>query len=77
MVTGCQLPILGLGGYATPHPLDSLALAEKIITSGARGVDYGRNAIQRPDPKAYQRPSCDVIKLGMSPKKAVEKYHRL
>jgi DhnA family fructose-bisphosphate aldolase class Ia len=77
VVTVCQLPILGLGGYATPHPLDSLALAEEIITSGTRGVVYGRNAIQRPDPKAYQRPLCDVIKLGMSPKKAAEKYHRL
>jgi DhnA family fructose-bisphosphate aldolase class Ia len=74
VVNGCSLPILGLGGHATPDPLDSLVLAEKIIADGARGVVYGRNAIQRPDPKAYQRALCEVVKHGMSPQEAVRKY---
>jgi DhnA family fructose-bisphosphate aldolase class Ia len=71
---GCPLPILGLGGHATPQPLDSLNLARDIIAGGARGVVFGRNAIQRPDPKAYQRALCDVVKHNMEPVKTLEKY---
>jgi DhnA family fructose-bisphosphate aldolase class Ia len=74
VVNGCPIPILGLGGHLTPKPLDSLILARRIIDEGARGVVYGRNAIQRPDPKAYQRALCDVVKNGLSPEAAVEKY---
>lgn len=75
VVDGCPLPILGLGGHTTPDPLDSLLLAQKIIHDGARGVVYGRNAIQRPDPKAYQRALCDVVKYGTDPVEACRKYN--
>ncbi len=75
VVNGCPLPILGLGGHATPDPLDSLVLARQIIADGARGVVYGRNAIQRPDPKAYQRALCDVVKYGVAPEEAARKYN--
>jgi DhnA family fructose-bisphosphate aldolase class Ia len=74
VVNGCPLPILGLGGHATPHPLESLQLAEKIVNEGARGVVYGRNALQRPDPKVYQRALRDVVKYGLKPEEAVTKY---
>lgn len=72
VIRGCPIPILGLGGQATPEPLASLELAHSIILEGARGVVFGRNAIQRPDPKAYQRALCDVVKQGMLPAQAVE-----
>jgi DhnA family fructose-bisphosphate aldolase class Ia len=75
VVHGCAIPILGLGGHATPDPIDSLILAQTIIAEGARGVVFGRNAIQRPDPKAYQRALCDVVKLGMPPAQAAEIHH--
>lgn len=74
VVDGCPVPILGLGGHATPDPLDSLLLARQIIRDGARGVVFGRNAIQRPDPKAYQRALCEVVKQGTSPEEVARKY---
>jgi DhnA family fructose-bisphosphate aldolase class Ia len=76
VIRGCPVPILGLGGHATPDPLASLELAHNIIAEGARGVVFGRNAIQRPDPKAYQRALCDVVKHGIPPTQAVQS-HRL
>ncbi len=74
VVNGCPLPILGLGGHTTPNPLDSLLLAGRIIADGARGVVFGRNAIQRPDPKSYQRALCDVVKHGVPPAEAVQQH---
>lgn len=74
VVRACPVPILGLGGHATPEPLDSLSLAKRMIEEGARGVVYGRNAIQRPDPLAYQRALCDVVKHGASPEEVAVRY---
>lgn len=75
VVRACPVPILGLGGHATPAPLDSLNLARRMIEEGARGVVYGRNAIQRPDPLAYQRALCDVVKRGALPEEVVARYN--
>jgi DhnA family fructose-bisphosphate aldolase class Ia len=74
VVNGCPLPILGLGGRTTPKPLDSLQLARREIDEGAKGVVFGRNAIQRPDPMAYQRALCEVVKHGMQPEQAVKQF---
>jgi DhnA family fructose-bisphosphate aldolase class Ia len=74
VVNGCPLPILGLGGHATPDPLDSLILAQRIVQDGARGVVFGRNAIQRPDPQAYQRALCEVVKHDADPLAAVREF---
>jgi DhnA family fructose-bisphosphate aldolase class Ia len=75
VVEGCPLPILGLGGHATHDPVDSLILAQKEIQQGCKGVVFGRNAIQRPDPIFYQKALCEVVKYGLDPHKAVEKYN--
>jgi len=75
VIRGCPVPVLGLGGHATSNVVDSLLLAEKEIGEGARGVVFGRNAIQRPDPKAYQRALCEVVKHAMDPAEAVRKFH--
>ena len=74
VVNGCPLPILGLGGHTTPDPLESLILAQREISDGARGVVFGRNAIQRPNPRAYQKALCEVVKHGMDPQEAVRHY---
>jgi len=74
VVNGCPAPILGLGGHTTPEPVESLVLAQQIIVDGARGVVFGRNAIQRPDPEAYQRALCEVVKHGMDPQEAVAQF---
>jgi DhnA family fructose-bisphosphate aldolase class Ia len=74
VVRACPLPLLGLGGHTTPDPLDSLQLARQIIAEGAKGVVFGRNAIQRPDPRAYQRALCEVVKKGLNPEQAVRQH---
>lgn len=75
VVEGCPIPILGLGGHTTPNPVDSLQLAADEIADGAKGVVFGRNAIQRKDPIAYQSALLDVVKRGMDPAEAVKKYN--
>lgn len=75
VVNGCPLPILGLGGHTTPNPVDSLILAQKEIADGCKGVVFGRNAIQRPDPVAYQKALCEVVKFNVDPHEAMKKYN--
>ncbi len=74
VVSGCPLPILGLGGHATSDPRDSLVLAQQEISDGAKGVVFGRNAIQRPDPIAYQKALCEVVKKNLDPVEAVRRF---
>ncbi|NLZ56384.1 MAG: hypothetical protein GX900_06960 [Clostridiaceae bacterium] len=75
VVAGCPLPILGLGGRKTPHVIDSLRLAQEEIEAGARGVVFGRNAIQQPDPIAYQKALCAVVKHGVTPEEAMRRFN--
>jgi len=37
-------------------------------------IDFGRNAIQVPDPTAFQRALCDVVKQGTSAADAARTY---
>ena len=76
-VTGsCPVPVLGLGAAKTPTQLQALQLAEAEVRDGAGGVVFGRNAIQVPDPPAFQRALCDVVKRGATAAAAAAK-HRL
>ena len=73
-VTGtCPVPVLGLGAEKLPTQVDALRLAEAEIRAGARGVVFGRNAIQVSDPHAFQAALCDVVRDGG---KADEAAHR-
>jgi len=74
VVEGCPIPIFGLGAEKTPTQLDALRLARREIDDGARGGVFGRNAIQVPDPPAFQRALIDVVKHGTSPEEALEKH---
>lgn len=74
VVNSCPLPILGLGGHATPNVEDSLLLARHEIDDGAKGVAFGRNAIQRPNPQAYQRALCEVVKHKMEIGEAIKEF---
>ena len=55
---------------------DALELAEKEVREGARGVVFGRNAIQASNPPVFIAALQDIVKQGMSAAEAVEK-HRL
>jgi len=74
VVAGCPIPIFGLGAEKRPTQLAALALARQEIDEGARGVVFGRNAIQVPDPPAFQRALCEVVKRGASPKEAAARF---
>ena len=63
----CPVPVLGLGAEKCPTQVDALQLAADEVAGGAGGVVFGRNAIQVPDPAAFQRALCEVVKRGVSP----------
>jgi class I fructose-bisphosphate aldolase len=69
------VPIFGLGAEKTPKQLDALRLASNEIRDGAKGVVFGRNAIQVSDPAGFHGALCDVVKYGMSPEDALKKHN--
>ena len=75
VVKACPIPIFALGGDLKSHPVDALKLAWDVIQDGARGVIFGRNALQVTNPKDFQAALCDVVKNGISPAEATETYH--
>jgi len=70
----CPVPVLGLGAEKLPKPADALHLAAAEVRAGARGVVFGRNAIQVPDPHAFQAALCDVVKRGSEVDDVMSKY---
>ena len=70
----CPVPIFGLGADKTPTQIQALQLASDEIRDGARGVVFGRNAIQVKDPFAFQAALCEVVKRGLSPSDAVSRF---
>jgi DhnA family fructose-bisphosphate aldolase class Ia len=70
----CPVPILGLGAEKLPTQTDALRLAAAEVAAGAGGVVFGRNAIQVPDPHAFQAALIDVVKKGRSVEDAVASY---
>jgi DhnA family fructose-bisphosphate aldolase class Ia len=70
----CPIPIFGLGAEKTPTQLQALQLATSEIQAGAKGVVFGRNAIQVIDPLAFQAALCEVVKKSLAPEAAVSKY---
>lgn len=73
VVKACPIPIFALGGDLKSRPLDALQLAWDVIQDGARGVIFGRNALQVSNPKNFQAALCDVVKNGIQPAVASEK----
>ncbi len=71
----CPVPVFGLGAEKTPTQLDALNLARSEIAEGAKGVVFGRNALQVPDPVAFQSALCEVVKNGAEPQEMVRKYN--
>ncbi|UCH35037.1 MAG: hypothetical protein JSV65_01420 [Armatimonadota bacterium] len=70
----CPVPILGLGAEKTPKQIAALELAERIVQDGGRGVVFGRNVMQSPDPGPFQRALCDVVQKGVSAAEAARRH---
>jgi DhnA family fructose-bisphosphate aldolase class Ia len=75
IINTCPVPIFGLGAEKTPKQIDALKLAANEIKDGAKGVVFGRNAVQVQDPVGFQAALCEIVKFGLSPEEAVEKYN--
>jgi DhnA family fructose-bisphosphate aldolase class Ia len=71
----CPVPVFGLGANKTPKQIQALQLASQEIRDGARGVVFGRNAIQVKDPYSFQAALCEVVKNGLSPEEAMKKHN--
>jgi len=74
VVAGCPAPILALGAAKLPTPLDALALAAREVADGARGVVFGRNALQVADPPSFQKALCAVVREGADPAAAAARF---
>jgi len=74
VVAGCPIPILGLGAEKTPTQLEALQLAEREVRDGARGVVFGRNALQVSDPFRFQAALCAVVREGVSAQQAANQF---
>lgn len=73
VVAGCPVPIVIAGGKKLPEK-DALELAYKAISSGARGVDMGRNIFQSENPVAMITAVKGVVHDGLKPDEAYELY---
>lgn len=74
VTASCPVPVLGLGAAKCPTQLAALKLAADEVGDGAGGVVFGRNAIQVPDPAAFQRALCDVVKRRVKPESAAQRH---
>jgi DhnA family fructose-bisphosphate aldolase class Ia len=69
------IPILGLGADKKPTQLEALQLAYDEISDGAKGVVFGRNAINVADPFSFQAALIDVVKRMETPEIVADKYN--
>jgi len=70
----CPVPILALGAEKLPREIEALELAHNAIAAGARGVVFGRNVIQAHEPAAFLGALRLVVKEGIGPREAAEKF---
>jgi DhnA family fructose-bisphosphate aldolase class Ia len=71
---GSPIPVFALGAEKLEHALDALELAHKAVSAGARGVVFGRNVIQSPDPAQFLRGLKDVVQGRATPAEAAVRY---
>jgi 3-hydroxy-5-phosphonooxypentane-2,4-dione thiolase len=76
VTASCPVPIVMAGGKKLPE-LDALTMAYNAISSGAAGVDMGRNIFQSDAPRAMMRAIHQVVHKQLKPREAYELYRSL
>ena len=76
VVRNCPVPIVIAGGKKIPEA-EALALASNAVSSGACGVDMGRNIFQSDHPVAMIRAVREVVHNNMAPAKAFDLFNTL
>ena len=74
VTAGVPIPVCALGAEKLPREVDALELAHKAVSAGARGVVFGRNVLQAPDPAQFLRGLKEVVKGLATPAQAAERY---
>ena len=69
VVTAARVPVLVRGGGRIDET-ELLARTHGVLQRGARGIVYGRNVIQHPDPPAMVRALRAVVHEGAEPAEA-------
>jgi putative autoinducer-2 (AI-2) aldolase len=75
VAAACPVPLVMAGGKKLPER-DALAMAYHAISSGAAGVDMGRNIFQSEAPEAMIRAVGAVVHEAMKPEDAYDQYMR-
>ena len=73
VVAGCPVPIVVAGGKKLPEN-EALALAYKVISEGAHGVDMGRNIFQSEHPVEMADAIGKIVHEHFTDKEAYEFY---
>lgn len=68
------VPALALGGGLTEKPAEAFAIAANAMSSGAKGIVFGRNVICAERPEQYLDALISVVKQGCSPIEAEQQY---
>jgi len=76
VVKTCPVPIVMAGGKKLPE-MEALELTYNAISSGAAGVDMGRNIFQSDSPVAMIQAVKAIVHDNATPKKAYEIYKSL
>jgi len=74
VVSGVPIPILALGAEKMAREQDALALAQKAVASGAKGVVFGRNVVQAARPALFLRGLKAVVEGQATPAEAADEY---
>jgi DhnA family fructose-bisphosphate aldolase class Ia len=74
VVQGTPIPVLALGAEKLAHEVQALALAEKAVRAGARGIVFGRNVVQAQNPARFLRALRAVAKEGASAEQAAREF---
>jgi putative autoinducer-2 (AI-2) aldolase len=76
VVRNCPVPIVIAGGKKIPEK-DALKLAYNAVSSGASGVDMGRNIFQSDHPVAMIKAVREVVHNKMAPDAAFDLFNTL
>ena len=74
VVKGCPVPIVMAGGKKIPEK-DALALTQKAMQGGAKGVDMGRNIFRSEAPVAMIKAVRSIVHENASVDEAFDLFN--
>src|SRR5512142_171293 len=75
IIAATPVPVLALGAKKLPKESDALELAAAAMDAGARGIVFGRNVVQSPEPNRLLDALKEVVKDFQAPDRVAAKYN--